>query len=76
MCIRDRLNALRGSQSIAQLSDLIISMNRNLQANNNLAQVNILKNRFSGETGKACNLYYDLKTGCLSEVKGDISDEF
>jgi hypothetical protein len=51
-------------------------MNRNLQAKNNLAQVNILKNRFSGETGHACNLYYDLSTGCLSEVKGDVSDEF
>ena len=70
------LNALRGSQSIAQLSDIIISMNRNLQADNNIAQINILKNRFSGETGKACNLYYDLKTGCLSEVKGELSDEF
>ena len=70
------LNALRGSQSIAQLSDIIISMNRNLQAKNNLAQVNVLKNRFSGETGKACNLYYDLKTGCLSEVKAELSDDF
>jgi hypothetical protein len=51
-------------------------MNRDLQADNNIAKVNILKNRFSGETGKACNLYYDLKTGCLTEVKGEVSDEF
>ena len=70
------LNAIRGSASIAQLSDIIISMNRDLQADNNIAKVNILKNRFSGETGKACNLYYDLKTGCLTEVKGEVSDEF
>ena len=26
------------------------------------------KNRFSGETGAACNLHYNLETGCLSEV--------
>ena len=70
------LNALRGSASIGQLSDIIISMVRDLKSDTNLTQVNILKNRFSGETGHACNLYYDLKTGCLSEVKGEISDEF
>jgi twinkle protein len=70
------LNALRGSASIGQLSDIIISMVRDLKSDTNLTQVNILKNRFSGETGHACNLYYDLKTGCLNEVKGEISDEF
>ena len=65
------MNALRGSASIGQLSDMIISMQRDLQADDNIAQVNILKNRFSGETGNACNLYYDLKTGCLSEISNN-----
>ena len=67
------MNALRGSASIGQLSDMIISMQRDLQSSKNITQVNILKNRFSGETGKACSLYYDLDTGCLSET---IQDEF
>lgn len=62
------MNALRGSASIGQLSDMIISMQRDLQAEDNITQVNILKNRFSGETGSACNLHYDLATGCLSEI--------
>ena len=62
------MNALRGSASIGQLSDMIISMQRDLQADDNTTQVNILKNRFSGETGHACDLHFDLATGCLSEI--------
>jgi twinkle protein len=68
------MNALRGSASIGQLSDMIISMSRNLQAEDNITQVNILKNRFSGETGKACSLYYDLATGCLSEIQVEANE--
>jgi twinkle protein len=70
------MNSLRGSASIAQLSNMVISLSRDLQAEGNLAQVNVLKNRFSGETGKACDLYYDLNTGCLTEVQGDKLDDF
>ena len=70
------MNSLRGSASIGQLSDMIISMSRDLQSDKNLAQVNVLKNRFSGETGKACTLYYDLETGCLRETDGDAQDDF
>ena len=70
------LSSLRGSQSIAQLSDLVISMSRDLKAENNIAKVSILKNRFSGETGSACSLHYDLQTGCLSEVKAEVLDDF
>ena len=63
------MNALRGSASIGQLSDMIISMQRDLQAEDNLTQVNILKNRFTGETGHACDLHFDIATGCLSEIQ-------
>ncbi|HAI44291.1 MAG TPA: hypothetical protein DCM40_42410, partial [Maribacter sp.] len=70
------LSSLRGSQSIAQLSDLVISMSRDLKAENNIAKISILKNRFSGETGSACSLHYDLQTGCLSEVKAEVLDDF
>ena len=70
------LSSLRGSQAIAQLSDLVISMSRDLKSEKNIADIYILKNRFSGETGKACSLYYDLETGCLSEVKKEVQDDF
>ena len=70
------MNSLRGSASIGQLSDLILSISRDLQDEKNVAQVNVLKNRFSGETGKACHLYYDLETGCLNEIKEDTINEF
>jgi len=70
------MNSLRGSASIGQLSDMIISMSRDLQSEGNLAQVNVLKNRFSGETGKACTLHYDLETGCLQETQDDVNNDF
>ena len=70
------MNSLRGSQSIAQLSDMVLGLSRDLQAENNIAQVNVLKNRFSGETGRACSLRYDLETGCLSEVQAETIDDF
>ena len=70
------MNSLRGSASIAQLSDMVIAISRDLQADNTIAQVNILKNRFSGETGKACSLSYDLETGCLTEVNSETINDF
>lgn len=70
------MNSLRGSASIGQLSDMIISLSRDLQSADNIAQVNILKNRFSGETGKACDLYYDLATGCLNEIQSETKNDF
>jgi len=69
---------LRGSQSIAQLSDCVIGLERNQQADNekesNLTRVRVLKNRYAGITGLACSLYYDRDTGRLQEV--DNVDEF
>ena len=53
------LNSLRGSASIGQLSDMIISMERNLQSTDDLVKLSILKNRFSGETGYAGSLRWD-----------------
>jgi len=70
------MNSLRGSASIAQLSDMVLSLSRNLQDDNNIAQVNVLKNRFSGETGKACDLHYNLATGCLVETEIGVNNDF
>jgi twinkle protein len=63
------LSQLRGSAGIAQLSDLVIGLERNQQDEKkaNLTLVRVLKNRFSGETGVACYLKYDPETGRLSE---------
>ena len=71
------LAQLRGSGSIAQLSDMVIGLERNGQAEDkdtrNTTKVRVLKNRFSGVTGPACSLLYDHDTGRMSEV--DDEDE-
>lgn len=70
------LSQLRGSHSIAQLSDMVIGLERNQQGTNpNVTTLRVLKNRFSGETGEAGYLLYDRDTGRLSETTGDFKDE-
>ena len=75
------LGELRGSQAIAQLSDMVIAMERDQQHENeeirNTTTVRVLKNRYTGETGPACWLSYDRTTGRLSEVPNpNIGDDF
>ena len=75
------LGELRGSQAIAQLSDIVIGMERDQQHENedvrNTTTVRVLKNRYTGETGPACWLAYDRSTGRLSEVANPhIGDDF
>lgn len=66
------LAQLRGSGAIAQLSDMVIGLERNGQADDederNTTRVRVLKNRFAGITGKACALLYSLSTGRMTEV--------
>ena len=66
------LSELRGSASIAQLSDMVIGLERNQQADDpvvrNTTTVRVLKNRFSGLTGPACSLHYDKITGRMKET--------
>lgn len=66
------LAQLRGSAAIAQLSDIVIGLERDQQdeETKNLTTVRVLKNRFSGETGVAGMLAYDPVTARLSEVAG------
>lgn len=65
------LSQLRGSGSIGQLSDIVLGLERDGQAENlierNTTHVRVLKNRFSGETGPACQLLYDKETGRMEE---------
>lgn len=66
------LAQLRGSGSIAQLSDIVIGLERNGQHEDpierNTTHVRVLKNRFSGLTGKACRLLYSRETGRMNEM--------
>jgi twinkle protein len=74
------LAELRGSSSIAQLSDIVLGLERNQQAEDpiirNQTTVRVLKNRFSGLTGKACRLQYNGETGRLTEVFEDVDSFF
>ena len=63
------LSQLRGSHSIAQLSDMVIGLERDQQGKHpNITTLRVLKNRFSGETGIAGYLSYDRETGRLFEI--------
>jgi len=61
---RVSLSSLRGSHSIAQISDSVVALEVDQQADTErkLTTVRILKNRYSGEVGRACELSYDLNT--------------
>ncbi len=61
---RVSLSQLRGSHSIAQISDQVIALEVDQQADTarKLTTVRVLKNRYSGEVGVACQLGYDLNT--------------
>jgi twinkle protein len=68
---RVHLGQLRGSAAIAQLSDAVIALERNQQADRGASgtTVRILKNRYSGEVGVACYLDYDLDTCKFHETE-------
>lgn len=62
------LSQLRGSHAIAQLSDIVIGLERNQQSDSpNTTTIRVLKNRFTGDTGEAGHLYYNRETGRLTE---------
>lgn len=64
------LNSLRGSASIAQLSDMCIGIERNQQGDNpNISTLRVIKNRYTGETGVGCYLFYDKLTGRMVATK-------
>lgn len=68
------LNHLRGSQAIAQLSDMCIALERDKQGKDkHLTTVRVLKNRYSGEEGACSILRYTPETGRLFETLEEIS---
>ena len=63
------MSSLRGSHSIAQISDQVVALEVDQQsgAERKLTTVRGLKNRYSGEVGVACKLTYDLSTCRFTE---------
>jgi len=70
---RVTLGQLRGSAAIAQLSDGCIALERDQQSGSKSSSttVRVLKNRYSGEVGVACQLSYDLSTCKFNETKAE-----
>lgn len=65
------LAELRGSGSIAQLSDLCIAFERDQQGEDpNCVLIRVLKARFTGDTGEAGYLRYNKQTGRLVDDIG------
>ena len=66
------LSHLRGSASIAHLSDSVIALERNQQADDpveaNTTTLRILKNRYTGETGISSRLHYNKESGRMTEI--------
>lgn len=76
--VQTSMAQLRGSAAIGQLSDIVIGCERDQQGDTpDRTTVRILKNRWTGQTGIACSLDYDKKTGRLTEVQAsmDLDEE-
>jgi len=70
------LSQLRGSGSIAQLSDAVITLERNSMAEDenerHMTKIAVAKNRYNGYTGPACVLKYDMETGRMMEMQEEV----
>jgi len=66
---RVSLSQLRGSAGIAQLSDQVIALERDQQSETerDITTLRIIKNRYSGETGFAGKIKYNLSTSRFTE---------
>jgi len=66
--LQPTLSAVRGSAAIAQLSDALVATSRNQQGEDpHRSEIRVLKNRFTGDTGVACDLVYNPDTGRMLE---------
>lgn len=73
------LEDLRGSQAIAQLSDTIIALERNQQAESdvkkNLVQMRVLKCRQTGNTGIGGKLWFNKEKNRLEVPSADLMND-
>ena len=69
------LSHLRGSNSIGQLSDCVIALERNQQSDDfdesRTTRLRILKSRYTGDVGMAARVIYDSETGRLTELTNE-----
>ena len=68
---------LRGSHSLLQLSDVVLSASRNQigdVSERQRLQLKVLKSRHTGMTGEVDKLLYDQKTGRLIVYENDFAD--
>ena len=69
---RPALNLLRGSHAIGQISDVVLSAERNQQTEDeeekDTSVLRVLKNRHTGDTGICGKLHWDKETARLTEV--------
>lgn len=69
------LSDIRGTAGIGQLSNIILGLERNTQADDpaerHIVRVRVVKNRFSGMTGLATHLRYQTDSGRLIEEQPD-----
>jgi len=63
-----RLSDLRGSSSIEQVSNIVIVLSRDTTAGDGLTDLNVAKNRFTGETGPAGTLEWSLTQARYTEM--------
>ena len=71
------LAQLRGSAAIAQLSDTVIGVERDQQdeSRKHVSTLRVLKCRWNGQTGVACELTYNPKTGRLASQQGGVGGQ-
>ncbi len=69
------LSHLRSSHAIAQLSDIVCSLSRNMSEGDNATEVRVLKNRFTGETGLAATLVFNKETFRMTEANVNFQEE-
>jgi twinkle protein len=70
---------IRGTAGIGQLSNIVIGLERDGQAEDpieaNTTTIRVVKNRFCGRTGIATQVHYNEHTGRLTEVDKEMEDE-
>jgi len=74
-----RLSDIRGTAGIGQLSNIVVGLERDSQNDDpiiaNTTTLRVVKNRFCGRQGIACQVYYDQDTGRLTEVEDTDEEE-
>lgn len=74
---RPKINQLRGSKAISQLSDAVIAIQRDqlCEEHSNRSTVWVLKNRHLGIVGEACTLDYCPEKGTMNEATKETEDD-